>query len=728
MPSKAVKYSIYALLALLGVALAGAAVFALTFDPNRYKADIERIVKERTGRTLKLGGDLGIAFYPSLGAKVGGATLSERGRDEQFLALDSAHASVALLPLLHGEVIVDKVRVAGLKALVVKDKAGRFNFQDLLGEEKPAKDEKPAPPKEKGGKPVKFDIAGVAVERSAVSYRDLASGQEIALDDLDLSVGRIAERADGKLKLSVHAKGNKPALDAKVELAAGYRFDLPAKSVALAGLDAKLTGAAAGLTDLRVDAKGDVAANPDKSEYRIGGLDLQFKGMKGKDALEAKLAAPSLVIAADTAKGEAVNAEFRLKGDKRSIEMLIKLAGVQGSAKALAVPQFSADVAMTDPGLPMKSVKIPVTGSLRANLEKQTAEAEIKARIDESNLQAKLGLAKFSPPAYRFDVNVDQLNLDRYFAPQKAGAAGEAGSPAKPAAGKPEAPLDLSALKGLDASGRLQVGALQARGLKLANLKAEMRAAGGRVEVAPHAADLYGGSVAGALALQADGNRVSVKEKLANISIGPLLRDFAQQDRLEGRGNLALDIAAAGPTVDAMKKALAGNARVDLRDGAIKGIDIAGALRKAKSALGREQSQAASKSEKTDFSELSASFAISNGVAHNDDLDVKAPLFRLGGKGDIDIGNSRLDYVTKAAVVATAEGQGGAELAELRGISVPVRLSGPFDKLTYQVDYAAVAAELAKSRAGQKLKERAETERGKLEERLGGKLKGLLGR
>jgi AsmA protein len=728
---KTVKYTIYVLLALLGLAVAGAAVFALTFDPNRYKEAIERSVKERTGRTLKLSGDLAVAFYPSLGAKLGGATFSERGSDAEFLALDSAHASVALLPLLRGEVIVDGVSVAGLKARVVKDKDGRFNFHDLLGEEKPASEAKPAP--EKSGEPVKFDIAGVTVERSAVSYRDLASGQVFALDDLNLSVGRIAERADGKLQLSLHASGGKSdqPVDARVELASGYRFDLPAKAFALSGLVAKLTGAAAGLTDLRVDAKGDVAATLEKNEYRINGLDVQFKGMKGKDALAAKLAAPSLVVAADSAKGDAVNAEFRLKGENRSADVTMKLSGVQGSAKALLVPQFSADVAMTDPSLPMKSVKIPLTGSLRADLEKQTAEADLKARIDESNLQAKLGLAKFSPPAYRFDVDVDQLNLDRYFPPEKAPASGAAG-PSRTAAATPDPKIDLSALKGLDANGKIQLGTLQARGLKLAHVKAEVRAADGRVEVAPHSAELYGGSVAGALALQAGSNRVSVKEKLANINIGPLLRDFAQLDRLDGRGNLSLDVATAGATVEAMKKAVDGTARVGLRDGAIKGIDIAGALRKAKSALGREPAQAASQTERTDFSELSASFAIKNGVAHNEDLDVKAPLFRLTGKGDIDVGKSRIDYVTKVAVVGTTKGQGGAELAELRGLSVPVHLSGPFDNLAYKVDYSAVAADLAKSRAGEKLKGRVEEGREKLEkrldERLGDKLKGLITR
>ena len=214
---KAIKYAIYTVLVLLALVVAAGAIFVMTFDPNRYKDDIERLVKERTGRTLKLSGDLAVAVWPSLGAKVGGVMLTERGQDAQFLALDSAHASVALMPLLRGEVIVDGISVAGLKAQVIKDREGRFNFQDLLGEEKPAA-QKPVPEKKagNGGEPVKFDIAGVQIERSAVSYRDLASGQEFALEDLNLSVGRIAERADGKLDLAVKVKGKNPAVDARV--------------------------------------------------------------------------------------------------------------------------------------------------------------------------------------------------------------------------------------------------------------------------------------------------------------------------------------------------------------------------------------------------------------------------------------------------------------------------------------------------------------------------------
>jgi AsmA protein len=297
----------------------------------------------------------------------------------------------------------------------------------------------------------------------------------------------------------------------------------------------------------------------------------------------------------------------------------------------------------------------------------------------------------------------------------------ESAKPAAKEAPKPaaETPVDLSALKGVNANGKLHVGALQVRGLKLADVRAEVKAANGRADIAPHSANLYEGKVAGALSLQAEGNRIALKENLTGIAIGPLLKDVAQKDMLEGKGNITLDVNAAGPTVEAMKKALAGSARVELKDGAYKGFNLAEALRKAKAALGgsKDEKAAADQTKQTDFSEMSASFTIKNGVAHNEDLEVKAPLFRIGGQGDINIGSSSLDYTTKATVVATSKGQGGAELEELAGLTVPVRLSGPFDAVKYDVNYGAVARDVAKSKVGEKL-----------EKQLGGKLKGLLGR
>lgn len=664
---KTTKWILIGVLGLVIVAVAGAALFALSFDPNRYKGEIERVAHERTGRTLKLAGDLKVAFFPSLGATVEGVTLSEHGSDRPFLSVESAHGAVALMPLLHGQVVVDRIDIKGLKANIVKAKDGRYNFSDLLeesGKEAGAKSA-PSEPEKKGG-PVVFDIAGVSIERASIDCRDAATGRELSLTDIKLATGRIAAKADGALELAVTAKGKNPALDARLSLSGDYKVDLSAKSFAFSKVDGAL------------------------------------KGTVEKDAIDVKLAAPRIDIAADKATGEAVTLQISMKSAQRTTEASIKLGGVQGSAKALVIPSIDAQVALSGPDMP-KAFKLPITGKAQADLERQTATADLRAKLDDSNIQAKLGFAK----GYTFDISVDRLNLDQYFPPKKDAA---------PAAKAADAPVDLSFLKDLTAIGHLQFGALQAKGLKLANLKAEVKAANGRLDVAPHSANLYEGTLAGALSAQASGNRIALKEVLNNVSVGPLLRDAANQDRLEGRGNVALDVAGAGASVNAIKKSLDGTAKVNLRDGAIKGVDIGALLQKVKS-LGKSDEGSANARDQTSFSELNASFTIKNGVAHNQDLDLKAPLLRVGGAGDIDIGNSTLNYTVKASVVASTKGQGGKGLEQLSGLTVPVRLSGPFDAMKYQVDYGAAAAELAKSKV-----------KDKVEQQLGSKLKGLFGR
>src|SRR6185503_9383188 len=189
--NKPLKYSLIGIAGALFLVIAGAAVFLLTFDANRYKPQVERLVKEKTGRTLKLQGPLEAAVWPGLGAKVSGVTFSERGSDQQFLALDNAHASVALMPLLHGQVVVDRIRISGFKANIVKQKDGKFNFSDLIEAKAepgkaPGKDEKK--PAEKGGEasPVAVDLAGIDIDKSSVVYRDLSTGKEYSLSNFKL--------------------------------------------------------------------------------------------------------------------------------------------------------------------------------------------------------------------------------------------------------------------------------------------------------------------------------------------------------------------------------------------------------------------------------------------------------------------------------------------------------------------------------------------------------------
>jgi AsmA protein len=667
---------------ILALLAAGVGALYALFDGEKIKGELSRVMLEQKQRKLDIAGKLELSVWPDVSIKLGRLTLSEAGGKEEFLALDSARVAVAVMPLLSKQVKVQRVEVNGLKATLVKRKDGTLNIADLLG----GSPEKPGTGVGAGdtaNSPLQIDIAGIKVANAQLTWRDEKSGRTTALSNLDLGTGRV--QADG----------------------------------------AKQT--------LAIDA-----------------LSLAAKGKSGADAFELKLDAPKLDISPEKAGSESLSLAATLAGSGRTVAAKLVLSAVEGNAHALkvgklvfdldaktgettvkahldspvaanlaaqtvALDKFSGSADIANPQMPMKQLKLPLSGSLRADLAQQTVALELATQFDESKIAAKLKVAKFTPLALGFDLDIDQLNVDKYLPPKKA-----EDKSAK------EDKLDFSALKGLDVNGAIRIGALQVSKLKLAKLNAKIAIAGGRLDVSPLTLNLYEGAASGNLSLNAAGNNVAMKQSLAGVSINPLMKDLADKDLLEGRGNVALDVTSRGDSVAAMKKALAGSASLSLKDGAIKGINLAQSLRDLKAKLGAKQdsTQQAKAGDKTDFSELTASLKIANGIAHNDDLAMKSPFLRLSGAGDIDIGGGQMNYVAKASVVGTSAGQGGKETDQLKGVTVPVRVSGPFDNLAYKIEFGSLVSEAAKA----KVEEKKEEIKAKVEDKAKDKLKGLFGK
>jgi len=407
--------------------------------------------------------------------------------------------------------------------------------------------------------------------------------------------------------------------------------------------------------------------------WSVEALNLSVAGKRGGDAVALTLSVPALALADD-------------------------------EARTLTLDRIAGSLELASPKMPMKSLTLPLDGQLQAELAKETAKGALSTRFDESAIALKFDVAKFSPLNLGFDLDIDRLNVDKYLPPEKPAPGGAAGA-AAPAS---EEKIDLSALKGPNVHGALRIGQFQANKLKMTDVKAKVALAGGKLDVAPHTMKLYGGSLAGALSVNASGNAITLRENLTGIDINPLLKDLADQDLIEGHGDVRLDVATRGDTVPALKQALDGTAAVALKNGALKGINLAQSFRELKAMVSSKADavQKAKASDQTDFSELTASFKIADGVAHNEDFAAKTPFLRLGGAGDIDIGKSRLDYVLKATVVETSGGQGGKELEHLRGVTVPVRANGPFDQLSYQIEFGKISAEGAlKAKLDEKKKE-----------------------
>ena len=653
----------WAVLAVLGVlAVALALVFAL-FDGNRLKAEISQAVLERYQRTLVIEGQPQLSVWPDVGVVLGAVSLSERGSSQPFAAMQSARVSVALLPLLGRQVQVRELQVKGLKAAVIRRKDGSLSIDDLLkrGNGLPAEQTHAQQPQG-----LRIDMAGLALTDGQLSWRDERSGQQLRIDSVNLSTGRVQADTGAKMASIEH-------------------------------------------------------------------LSVRVAGRSATDGLSLSIDAPKLQLSADRFGGEAVKIGALLQGQGRSAKLRLSLGDLQGQAQALRIGALSGSVELSHPDMPRKPLQLPLKGSLDVDLGKGSAKLVLDSRFDQSKIASRLEVRRFSPLALGFDLDVDQLNIDQYLPPKATQAAGGQSGPSGQsghggAAADPA--LDLSALKGApEMQGRVRVGALQVSGLKVSELDARVALAAGQLTISPLSLKLYQGSAAGSLALNAHEQRLSVRQTLSDVSIEPLMRDLLKQDLLQGRGNVALDLQARGQTLSALKKNLAGNASVSLRDGALKGINLAQSLREVKARIGQGQStQTAQAALKTDFSELAASFKIAGGVARNDDLLMKSPFLRLSGTGEIDLAAGQLNYLARVSAVASAQGQGGKEVADLKGLTLAVRASGPFEALKYQLDWGAMLQEAAKAQIEEKKREVKARAEEAVKDKARELLKGVLGR
>lgn len=735
---KILKIVLIAAGVLLAALVAVIGFVAATFDPNAYKPQIVQAVKDKTQRTLKLEGDIKLAFWPSIGAKIGKASLSERGSEKEFASVERAQVAVKLMPLLSKQVIVDGVEVRGLRASLVRTKDGKTNVDDLAGAGAPPQKEQPA-----GPAPV-LDIAKVVVENANLSYRDEATGTQVALSDVNLKTGRVASGVPSKLELSLKAKVNQPKLDLDLKAKGGFLFDLDRQHYAIDGMKLEAKGEAAGISKLDASLTGSAGLRPKSGEVTAEKLALALTGVQAGNNLELKAEAPRLSLTADKATGDRLTLSAKVAGAKQTLVAQLALPGVEGTAQAfktgpmsldldlkqgeltvkvkatsplsgnlqakqVALSKLALNLSASGPEIPGKTLSGELQGSAAVDATKEAVQANLAGKVGDSNLKAKLAVNGFAKPAYGFDVDIDQLDLDKYLPPKPAGQARAPGAGAAPAAAAKEEPLDLSALKGLNATGSLRIGSLKVQNVKSSNVRVDLKAKDGRLDLNPVSASLYQGTLNGSATVNAAGTpAVATRQNLNGVNIAPLLKDAVNFENLEGKGNVALDVTTQGVTVGAMKKALNGTASLNLADGAYRGINIAETIRNAKAALGtikgkpQPQTQAANTAQKTDFSELKASFQIRNGVAHNEDLSMKSPLMRLTGAGDIDIGNDAINYLAKATVVGTAKGQGGAEADQLKGVTVPVKLSGPLDAPKYEIDYGSLATEAAKQQVEKK--------------------------
>jgi AsmA protein len=450
----------------------------------------------------------------------------------------------------------------------------------------------------------------------------------------------------------------------------GTRADLNLKPLQLRAV---VAGAQVGKTPAEIALKADTRINMDAEQLDLAGLSLTGLGLNiSGDVKGAK------ILSTPEFSGKLNVAPFNLR----------KLMGqLQMEPPAMADNTALSKVALQS----------EFSGSQTAIDLRQLALA-----LDESNLNGNFSFNNPEQPVIRFGLGIDQINFDRYLPPESAGK-----TPATPesaaAAAATQLPVEL--LRKLDIQGNLQVGQLTYAKARLQNVRLTVSGKGGTLKLDPVTAQLYQGTYSGAVSLDATGKlpRLTLNSKLSAVEFEPLLRDTQGKAKLRGNGDFSAALIAAGADTDTMKKTINGQMSFVIRNGAVKGFNLGKILRGVKQFKKHGDFNVESQ-EETDFTELTGNPVATNGIVRLDDFAGKSPLFRFSGKGVIaDLPRDRIDYTVSATVVGTSKGQGGAELAQLDGITIPVDIKGPRDNPKISPDLGAVIASLAQKEAKEQL-------------------------
>jgi AsmA protein len=306
-------------------------------------------------------------------------------------------------------------------------------------------------------------------------------------------------------------------------------------------------------------------------------------------------------------------------------------------------------------------------------------------------------------PSFDAKLDIQQADVNAYLpapartvAPVKTVPPGTAqpkapAAPAQAQAGWSSEPLNLAALGAANGQLLVQLGTVRYLDLDIKQGEIKATLNGGVLKVTMGKLALAQGNIASDVTL--DGASPTAKleyqASASGVQAEPLLKSFADSDRLSGTIAFQANGKASGKSEKELIETLNGAGQFKITDGAIHGINIAATLRKA-GTLGFTNSA----TEKTDFAELSGTFAIKNGVLENHDLKMLAPLVRLAGTGTVPMPPQTIDYTVEAKLVETLEGQGGKDA--LAGVPIPIRITGPWSNINYQVDWKAVFTDIAK--------------------------------
>ncbi|EPI2816123.1 AsmA family protein [Vibrio alginolyticus] len=626
------------------------AILALTIfvNPNQFKPLIVEQAQKQTGLELVIEGDISWQFFPSIGFELGHTELrNPQGFSKPNLfKVDTVGVDISVMPLFSQQLEIGNVTLDGAEFYIETKKDGSKNIDALTkAQTQQAEQESNAAPTQNGetqtsGSEWSINLAGVTVSNGSLEMQDKQAGSYTKLYDISLNLSEFA--FDNWTTADFGVKGE--------------------------------------MNDQKFTAKGQADFKLEKGLANYALKNINFDATYSDPANKIE----SATIGLDTFEFDKVNnLTYAIKGDAGGMKLDMQGAGQLSVDKAISKVQLdklTLKSTFEGDALPQSPMKVDMVSDLSFDLTKNHLSFVLeKLTANAIALDGKADVTLGDIPKVRFALHSPNIDLDEFLGLDKQAAEGN-----KPASGGESAPAgpevepDLSALKTLDVKGDITIDKFKAANTKMEAVKTSFTVNRGVFELTSFSSKLYQGSISATAKLDARQSPAtySVKKSIKGVKVQPLLIDVAENDKLEGTGNIDVNVTGKSLTPTGIKKNLSGTVVINFADGAVNGINVAQLIRENYAKFKGQKVEGTNEAKKTDFSAMTATLKLNKGVVSTDNMQAQSPLLRVRGKGTANYINETVDFTISTSVVGSLEGQGGKDIDELKDITIPINVSG----------------------------------------------------
>ncbi|EGR8990315.1 AsmA family protein [Vibrio vulnificus] len=686
------------------VAMAAIALVTLV-NPNQFKPLITEQVAKQTGLELVIEGDIEWQFFPSIGFSLGKTELKnpQGFSQENLFKVESVGIDISVMPLLDKVLQIGDVRLDGAEFHLETRKDGQKNIDALTQQQKAQQEtvqqevssEPTTDASQQPGAAAdwRMELAGITVSNAKLVNQDRQAGTSLELYDVNFSLSEFAFEQWTKAEFSAKGKNNQQQFSANGKLEFQLAQDFSSYALRNIELNSQFSDPATKMDTIKLVL--------DTFEFdKDNALTFEIKGQASGMALAA-------------------NGSAQLHVDAAISTVMVKAFQLESQLNGKSLPQSPMKVAMSSEA----TFDVP-SSHLSLVLNKLTANAIA--------LDGKADVTLAEIPKVRFSLHSPEIDLDEFLGltqPSQETASTNSSNDknAHPETNNEVEP-DLSALKTLDVIGQVSIDKFKANNAKLQNVITKFTVNRGIATLDRFDANLYQGSINARAKLDARRSPAtySVKKRIKGVQVQPLLVDVAQNDKLEGTGNIDVDVMGSSLTPSGIQKNLVGTVEINFADGAVNGINVAQMIRENYAKIKGKKLDATDGVQKTDFSSMTATLTLNKGKVTTNNMHMQSPLLRIRGKGEANYINQTVDFTVSTSIVGSLEGQGGKDIDELRDVTIPINISGSWADPKFKLVFDDVLKQKAQKeidRGVEKLTDKIKDE--KTKEAVDGLLKGL---